>query len=353
MDSRYQPERLEAFIVAALRAQDVLSDHARTTGQRMIEADLRGRHGHGIFRLPMYSRRLAAGGFNLRPDIRTEHETAVSALVDGDNALGHVVMTTVTELAIDKARRQGLAWVGARRSNHAGAAGVYTALALQQDMIGFYFAVASANHMAPWGGVDMLLGTNPVAVAVPAGQEPAVQLDMATTVASYGEVKLAVAAGEELPRGWMVDRSGASLTDPARVSEGLLVPIGDYKGYGLNLVIGLLAGVLNGAAFGSDVVDFNANQSAPTDTGQAVLVMRADLFRPLEQFKADMDHHIRALRQSTPVEGGPPVRIPGERAARYEQETRTVGIPVSDQLRQQLTDLADRLSLDDRLEVDR
>jgi L-2-hydroxycarboxylate dehydrogenase (NAD+) len=349
MDVRLPADRLEAFVAATLRAQGVRDDHAATTATRMIDADLRGRHGHGIFRLPPYSRRIREGGYNLDPDIRVERETAVTALVDGDNGFGHVVVTTAAELAITKAREHGLAWVGMRRSNHAGAGGVYAAMPLAHDMIGCYLAVANANHMPPWGGVESLLGTNPLAVAIPAGSEPPIQLDMATSVASYGEVKLAASKGEELPEGWMVDHDGEPLTDPARIAEGLLVPIGEHKGYGLNVVIGMLAGVLGGAAFGRDVVDFNADHTSPTNTGQAMLVLRADLFRPLEEFKAEVDRHIRELRASQPMHEGRPVRLPGERAAASAAEMREHGIPLSDELLGRLRTLAEELSVEDRL----
>lgn len=350
MDIRLPVERLERFIASALQAQGVEDGHAATTAVRMIAADLRGRHGHGIFRLPAYSRRIREGGYNLRPDIRVERETGVSAVVDGDNGLGHVVVSTAVELAIDKAGRHGLSWVGMRRSNHAGAGGVYAAMPLDHDMIGCYMAVANANHMPPWGGVDPLLGTNPLAVAIPSGDEPPLQLDMATSVASYGEVKLAAQRGEPLPEGWLVDEQGAPLTDPARASEGLLVPIGGHKGYGLNVVIGMLAGVLNGAAFGRDVIDFNADFSSPTDTGQAILVLRADLFRPLDEFKAEVDRQIRELRGSETIAGGPSVRLPGDRAAACAREMRAQGVPLGAPLLEQLRSLATELGLEDRLE---
>lgn len=293
MSNRYPIPGLLAFVEAVLRRYEVPSDHARITARRMLDADVRGMSGHGIFRLPQYVARLEAGGYNVRPDIRTTYETSVSALIDGDNGLGQVVVTRAAETAIAKANEHGLAWVGVQGSNHAGAAGVYAAMALEHDLIGVYLAVGSSNHLPPWGGLDPLLSTNPMAVAIPAGQEPPVVLDMATTVVSYGRVKIAAERGETLPEGWMVDRAGAPLTDPRRSSEGFLVPIGDYKGYGLGLVIGMLAGVLNGAAFGSRVVDFTTDHGTPTNTGQAIIMVRPDLFRPLAEFKAEMDERIR------------------------------------------------------------
>ena len=148
-------------------------------------------------------------------------------------------------------------------SNHAGPASLYARMPAAHDMVGMYFAVGNANHLPPWGGLDMLLSTNPIAVAVPAQREPHVVLDMATTVAAYGKVKAKAQRGETMPEGWMIDRDGQPLTDPRRAEEGFLLPIGGYKGYGLALIVGLLAGTLNGAAMGQDVIDFNHETPAP------------------------------------------------------------------------------------------
>jgi L-2-hydroxycarboxylate dehydrogenase (NAD+) len=213
-------------------------------------------------------------------------------------------------------------------------------MGLEHDLIGLYMAVGGANHMPPWGGVDPLLSTNPIAVAIPAGNEPPVVLDMATTVASYGRIKVAAERGETLPEGWMVDRSGAPLIDPRRSGEGFLLPIGGYKGYGLSLVIGLLAGVLNGAAFGRQVVDFSSDHRTATNTGQTIVMVRADLFRPLTEFAAEMDEHIRDIRGSTPIATGSPVRTPGDRAASRARDIEEHGLAISDNTVTQLTELA-------------
>ncbi|MFP6870782.1 MAG: Ldh family oxidoreductase [Nitrospinota bacterium] len=349
-DTRFPVDRLEKFILSAATAQDVPEDHARIFARRMIEADLRGMHGHGLMRLAPYSRRIREGGYNLRPQIRAERESPVSALVDGDNGLGQVVMTFAADLAIEKARESGMAWVGIRRGNHAGAGGVYAALALPHDMIGIYMAVANANHMPPWGGIDMLLSTNPMAYAIPTGEEPPFVLDMATTVASYGKVKVYAQSGKPMPEGWMINAKGESITDASRANEGFLLPIGGHKGYGLNLMIGMLAGVMNGAAFGSDIVDFNADFATPLNTGQAYFAMRPDLFRELDEFKAEMDAKIREIKNSTPMEGKGPVRIPGEAAIAREKEMRRRGIPVAAPVLKAVRELAGSLGLEDRLE---
>ena len=213
----------------------------------MVEADLLGYDTHGVFRLRQYVNRLRDGGCNPAPRVRVVRETAATALVDGDNGLGHLAMTRARDLAMEKARAAGIGWVGVRGGNHAGPAALYVRPQAAARMIGLAGAVGSANHVAPFGGTDILLGTNPIAVAAPGGDDPFV-LDMATTVAAVGKIKLLAQRGEPMPEGWMVGRDGKPLTDPARRDEGFLLPIGGAKGYGLGLAIGLLAGVLNGAA---------------------------------------------------------------------------------------------------------
>src|SRR5205814_1788345 len=209
---------------------------ATVVGDLMAEADLQGSDGHGSIRLPQYVKRIRAGGVNVAPNIRVETERAGMALIHGDNGMGHLVMKRAAELAIAKAKDAGVAWVGAHWSNHAGPASLYARMPLAHDMIGLYFAVGNANHLPPWGGLDMLLSTNPIAAAIPAGDEAPIVLDMATTVAAYGKVKAKLQRGEMMPEGWMVDQEGRPLTDPKRAGEGFLLPIGGYKGYGLALI---------------------------------------------------------------------------------------------------------------------
>jgi LDH2 family malate/lactate/ureidoglycolate dehydrogenase len=300
-----------------------------------------------VIRVPQYVTRIEAGGINLRPQITRRRESPVSALIDGDNGLGQVVMTEATETAVAKAEENGMAWVGTVNSNHAGAAGVYTAMALEHDLIAIYFAVASANVMPPWGGRDRLLGTNPISIAIPAGQEVGFHLDIATTVTSHGTIAVKAQAGESMPEGWVVDLEGKPILDPNRANEGFLVPIGGYKGSGLNIAIGLLAGVLNGAAFGSEVIDHRVVPGQAANTGQAILALRPDLFRDLEDFKTAIDHHLAVLRASGPQDC---VHLPGAAAARFEEEQRANGIPIPGVLLAELRELAVRFGLDDRLD---
>src|SRR6059058_6262235 len=262
--ARVTHAELIRFIAAAYRAVGIPEADAAKAAELMAASDISGADGHGVFRLPQYIRRIKAGGLNTAPQIRVIRRARATALIDGDNGLGSLVVARAVEEAIGLARDNGVGWAGVRRGNHAGAAAVYAAMPLAHDMIGLYFAVGNANHLPPWGGVDMLLSTNPIACAIPAGEEPPIVLDMATTVAAYGKVKAKAQRGEPMPVGWMIDRNGQPLTDPKRATEGFLLPIGGYKGYGLALVAGILAGTLNGAAMGREVIDFNADDASAT-----------------------------------------------------------------------------------------
>ncbi len=349
-DPVYPAEQLEHFISGVLAALGLPEGDARTCAARMTEADLRGVDTHGIFRLPQYCRRIRAGGISLKPHVRPVRENAVTALMDGDNWMGHIIMTCATELAIRKASQSGLAWVGVFNSNHAGPAAVYSTMTLAHDMIGMYMTVANANHMTPWGGVERILGTNPVSIAIPAGEEPPIALDIATTVSSYGKIKLAAQKGESIPEGWMVDRKGQPITDPRRSEEGYLLPIGGYKGYGLNVVIGMLAGVLNGAPFGRNVVDFNKALATPNRGGHMIFAMRVDNFQPVDEFKYEMDRVIRELRNSERMEGVDRIWLPGEMEYERVRQRQQHGIPVAASTIQQLRLLAAELKLSDRLD---
>ena len=337
--------RLEEFVAQAFRAVGVPPDDAETIARLMTRIDLRGLDGHGVFRLPQYIRRIRAGGINVEPNIRIARETESTALIDGDNAVGHLAVSEAVRVAMDKAERRGVAWVGTNNSNHAGAASIYAMMPLARDMIGLYVAVGSANHLPPWGGIEMLLSTNPLACAIPGLAEPPIVLDMATTVASYGKVKMAAERGEKIPEGWMIDAEGAPLTDPARADEGFLLPIGGYKGYGLALIFGLLAGTLNGAAMGRDVIDFNKDDKTLTNTGQLIIVLDIKAFADVKTFKRNVDGVIRAMRSSPTLPGVDRIRVPGEQSDAISKERTRDGIPMPESLLAKLDGLADELKI--------
>jgi len=337
--------QLEEFTASVMRALGLPLEDAATVAALMVDADMQGSDGHGVIRLAPYAKRILAGGINLNPDIKVIQERTAMALVDGDNGMGHLVMKNATELAIHKARTAGIAWVGSRLSNHAGPASLYARMALQHDMIGLYFAVGNANHLPPWGGLDMLLSTNPIAAAIPTLNEAPVVLDMATTVAAYGKVKAKAQRGEMMPEGWMIDRQGKPLLDPTKSEEGFLLPIGGYKGYGLSLIVGILAGTLNGAAMGSQVIDFNKDFSTTTNTGQAIAIMDPSAFGDITEFKQNIDTLVRELRSSERMPGVDRIWLPGEQSHEKRLSNEAQGILLAPSLMKQLNDLSAQLNI--------
>jgi L-2-hydroxycarboxylate dehydrogenase (NAD+) len=323
------PPALREFAAGVLTRLGMAPENAVQAAAAIVESDLSGADGHGIFRLPQYARRMRAGGMDPRAEPRVVADAPASALLDGGNGLGHLTLLRAVGRAVEKATVAGAAWIGVRGGNHAGAASTWAAAMLPHDMIGIYIAVGSANHLAPWGGIDQLLSTNPIAIAVPAHEEPPVVMDMATTVAAYGKVKLAAQRGETMPVGWMIDRTGAPITDPTRAEDGLLLPAGGYKGYALAFMFGLLAGTLNDAAFGADVIDFNKDDTSRTNTGQALLAISLSRFGDPAAFRRRVDAVVRQMRASALLPGAEPVRVPGDgrHACRTARERDGITLP--------------------------
>src|SRR5580704_12293659 len=332
--------KIVEFITRALVAAGIPPEDASQVAALMTEADARGGDAHGVFRLPQYVKQIQSGAVNPRPNIQVVSSQAGTALVDGDNALGHLVMKRATELAIEKARQCGIGWVGTRRSNHAGPAQLYPRIIAAQDMIGLYFCVGNTNLVPPWGGTEVLLSTNPVAIAVPASEHPSIVLDMATTNTAFGKIRLKAQRNEPMPEGWMIDRQGQPLTDPRRASEGFLVPVGGPKGYGLALMFGLLAGTLNGAAFGRDVVDYTVDSKTASNTGQAIMAVDVGAFADVQAFRQKIDELWEVMKSSPTLPGVDEVRLPGERSAEVYRDRMAHGVPLETELRKVLDELA-------------
>ncbi len=338
--SAVAPEVLRTFVGEALQSKGVSPEHASEVATLMVEADIYGYGTHGVFRLRQYLARLAGGGCNPTPSVSVAHETVATAVIDGDDGLGHLAMAAARDLAIKKARTAGIGWVGVRRGNHAGPLALYVRPQAEAGLLGMAAAVGSANHVPPYGGTDLLLGTNPIAFSAPsAGSDPFV-FDMATTVAAMGKIKTLLQQGQEMPEGWMVGRDGNPLTDPSRKSEGFLLPIGGPKGFGLSVAIGLMAGVLNGAAFGSDVVDFTKDTTSSTNTGQFVAAIDPAAFGLGDEFGNAAARVFEEMRASPPLPGHDPVRLPGDGKTATAEGRRVNGLTLNPALRRDLNALA-------------
>ena len=339
-DNLIAASELQGFVARALHSRGVPEQDATKVAGLMVEADIYGYGTHGVFRLRQYLARLAGGGCNPTPTISVVQETVATALVDGDDGLGHLAMSTARDLAMKKAGEAGIGWVGVRRGNHAGPLALYVRPQAEAGMLGMAASVGSANHVPPYGGTDLLIGTNPIAFSAPAaGPDPFV-FDMATTVAAMGKIKTLIQQGKPMPEGWMVGRDGQPLTDPNRKSEGFLLPIGGAKGYGLSVAIGLLAGVLNGAAFGADVVDFTSDTTSSTNTGQFVMALDPAAFGLGDGFAEEAARVFAQMRASTPLPGHDPVRLPGDGKSAEAEARRSEGISLNKALQADLNKLA-------------
>jgi L-2-hydroxycarboxylate dehydrogenase (NAD+) len=342
---RVEISEIIGFLKRALVSVGVPTEDASQVAALMAEADARGGDAHGVFRLPQYVKQIQSGGINARPNIQVVSDRAGTALVDGDNGLGHLVMKRAAELAIEKARQCGVGWVGTRHSNHAGPAQLYARMPAAKDMIGIYFCVGNTNLVPPWGGTEVLLSTNPIAIAVPGMYPRSIVLDMATTNTAFGKIRLKAQRNEPMPEGWMIDRQGQPLTDPKRASEGFLVPVGGPKGFGLALMFGLLAGTLNGAAFGRDVVDYTVDSETESNTGQALVALNIAAFADVQAFQQKVDEVWDVMKSSPTLPGVDEIRLPGERSERLFRERMIHGVPLGVELRKVLDELADRLGI--------
>jgi L-2-hydroxycarboxylate dehydrogenase (NAD+) len=312
---------------------------ADSAAKALLSADLRGIDSHGVARLAGYIRLWEAKRANTKPDIRIIHETPSTAVVDGDSGLGLVVAPFAMQIAIDKAKNVGTGWVSVQNSNHFGIAGYHALKAVEQNMIGIVMTNASAL-VAPTFSVERLLGTNPICVAIPAGEEPAFVADLATTTAANGKLEILQRKNQLAPTGWIQDKDGNISTNPHELkSGGALLPLGgdrehgSHKGYALGAIVDIFSAVLSGANYGPWVPPFPAYVAMPENMpgkgiGHFFGAMRIDAFRPAEDFKKHMDNWIKRFRSAKTVEGEEQVLIPGDPEREMETERLQRGIPL-------------------------
>ncbi len=336
---------LRAFTGAVFRKLGVPARDARVTADVLVTADLRGIGSHGVARLPRYVTGIRDGTISRKDSSRVVKQTRATAVIDGGNGLGQVVGRNGMELAIEKARRASVGFVAVRNSNHYGIAGYYSMMALRAGMMGISMTNA-APLVVPTFGRTAVLGTNPISVAAPAGKEEPFVLDMATSVVPRGSIEVYDRQGKRIPLGWVVDASGLGTEDPKAVLEALakrlgggLLPLGGegevfsgHKGYGLAFLVDILCGVLPGAAFGLNV--YADEKAAKVGHFFGAIDVRA--FRPLKEFKRDMDALIRMVRDSPRAAGHDQIFIHGQKSGAMVRARREKGIPLSPKVAESL-----------------
>ena len=340
-ESRFSPEDLHAFACAVLERLDLPSEDADHVAGCLLLAELRGVDSHGLIRLPVYARRLQARVVKSRPAIKVEPRFAAVALVDGDNGLGPVVGCRAMDEALSLAEKCGAGFVGVRNSNHFGAAAFYAERALPRRLIGCAISNAPPN-MAAFGGRLRFLGTNPMAVAIPAGEEDPVVFDASSSVVARGKIIMAAHRNLPIPEGWAIDPEGRPTTNAEAALAGAVLPFGGPKGSAISFIIDILSGVLTGASFALHLNTLE-NLRAVQNLGHVFAAYRTDLFLPAEEFARRMDEILRMLKSTPPAPGVDRVLAPGELEFSIERRYRKEGIPLSNEVIAQLAQLGGEL----------
>jgi LDH2 family malate/lactate/ureidoglycolate dehydrogenase len=351
---RVPSKQIHEQLATVFRAWGMSEAHAETTAQMMVETDLRGVDSHGISMLPTYDAEFRAGRLNMKPVFKTVRQNSATALIDADASLGHPVSVYGMNLAVDKALKEGVGIVTVVNSHHFGAAGCYSRIAADRGVIGMVTSATRGVTMVPTFGAEPVLGTNPLAFAAPARRNAPFQLDMATTTVAAGKVKVYKLNHKPLPPGWVVDADGKTVTNEIDAfgyvfekKEGGITPLGgtrdagSHKGYGLAAMVHILAGTLTGASF-SPIRNKTQKPSDPHNLGHFFMAIDPDAFREAGAFEADLDEVIDTLHATKRADPAQPVLVPGDpemltRAERLEQ-----GVPVPDDLMEQLRGVAKR-----------
>ncbi len=354
--NHFHHSKLKEFCESVFLEIGCPPNQAKLASQVLVSADLRGVDSHGVARLSGYIRLFDKKRINSTPNIRIVHESPSTATVNADGALGLVSAPWAMHLAISKAKIAGTGWVAVSNSNHFGIAGYHAMMALEHNMIGIAMTNASPL-VAPTHSLSRMLGTNPMAFAIPAGKQPPFVADFATTTAANGKLEILQRKNLKAPEGWIQDQSGNSSDNPNELSlGGALLPLGSdrehgsHKGYCLGSVVDILSAVLSGANYGPWVPPFVAFLDPPSDPvgegiGHFFGAMRIDAFRKAEDFLHHMDNWIDSFRNAKPIDVSQPIIIPGDPEREAEIERRASGIPLNPKVEDDLRELASNLGV--------
>lgn len=331
------------FAFAALRALGATDEEATINADGLLTAALwwHPGQGQGLEKLFRYARRMRNGGIVPAAEMRWVMERTSTAVLDAGKGLGYVAAQRAMDRAIELARSTGVSWVAVRHSNHFGVAGYHAKYAADRGMIGIAMTNASAE-MAPWGSARAVLGTNPWGMGVPRDAHAPIVLDMALTQSGKGMMRWLERAGLPMPDNWALTRDGRRTTEPAAAMEGPLLPVGEYKGYGLSLITDVLTGVLSGSLFGSRVFQDDTN----FDVGHVMVAVDPEAFMDRSEFQNRLEQLVEDVRSAPPLDPAEPVQLPGEPEQARAVERRLRGIPIDLETMTGLADLAAELGIE-------
>jgi LDH2 family malate/lactate/ureidoglycolate dehydrogenase len=338
---KVQPNRLKDVAIHILKGLNAAGQEAALVAEILVQADMRGTDTHGVHLLTLLPDRVEAGMIQIPTNLKVVKEGETTTLIDGGNGLGQVAVHRAMTMNIQKAKKFGLGCSLVRNTNNIGSLVSYTLMAAQEGMVGIVMTNAAAS-ISPWGGTEAFFGTNPLSIAVPGGAEGPVVLDMSSSVVARGKIRLAERMKDPIPLGWALDETGAPTTDPTAAMKGTLVPIGGPKGYGLALMVDILAGMLSGSKYGQDVITFH-QLLGPTGVGVFSLAIDIERFIPREQFNKLMDAYLTSIRTSKKAKGVSRIYIPGERKFEKEKQSLSEGIQISPELAKNLNKLLEKV----------
>ncbi|NPV54313.1 MAG: Ldh family oxidoreductase [Firmicutes bacterium] len=342
-------ERLTDFCIKMLERAGLGSEDARIASKVLVAADMRGVSSHGTVALRTYVKQIRGGGMNPKANIEIVREGPAWAIVDGNAGMGVVTAYKATKIAIEKAKKCGIGIVGVRNGMHFGAAAYYAMMMAEEDMIGLAMSNVDIN-MTVTGAAGRVIGNNPFAYAAPAGEEKPIVLDIAMSVAAGGKINVAREEGKSIPEGWLVDAAGNPTTDPWEfLRGGALVPFAGHKGYGLALMVEILAGVMTGAAVTKDIGCWVRDFEHPCNEGFTFIAIDVGALMPIHDYKARMDALIRQIRNSPKAEGVERIYLPGEMEHEREEKAKVHGIVLGEATLSSLKGLAMDLGLEDEL----
>jgi LDH2 family malate/lactate/ureidoglycolate dehydrogenase len=340
------PERLKEVVIEVLTGFGAAKDEAPLVADSLVRAEMRGTDTHGLPYLKLLGERVEAGMVSLPTQVRVLKDNGATALLDGGNGIGQVAGWRAMELSVCKAREYGIGLTLVRNTNNLGFLAFYTLHAAELGCVGITMGNANAA-ISPWGGAEAFFGTNPLSIAVP-GDGEVVALDMSSSVVARGKVRKAQRLGEKIPLGWALDESGVPTDDPGAALKGTLVPIGGPKGYGLALMVDVLAGMLSGAAFGRDIKSFH-QLMGPTEVGALMLAFDVERFMPLGHFRDLMKGYGTSIRGSRKAKGTARIYLPGEIESEKEKSSRERGIELKAASIETVNQLLEKLQSPTRL----
>lgn len=335
----FTSEKLLTFCSNLLQGVGVPKADADIVADVLVDTSLEGLDTHGISRLPIYTTRIQNGRINPKANIKVDKTAPAVAVIDGDNGLGQLVGVKAMEVAINLAKEAGMGGVTVKHSNHYGASAYFCKQAADAGMIGLAFT-NTPSGIPPWGGRESYFGTNPIAFGFP-GEEQPVVVDMSSSIVARGNIILAAKQGKDIPEGWAIDKDGKPTTDAKAALAGAVLPMAGPKGYAMALAVEIMAGVLSGSAVGKEVGWIYDESTKPVDIGHSFIALDVSKFMPLDAFKDRMQQMIKAIKETPKAEGVTEIFIPGERRTAKANTRKQEGIPVPDQLLNELNQLAE------------